>query len=94
MYEPRPINTSAVALPPELLELTERLAENAHEIWARQRLADGWTYGLHRNDEMKKHPCLVPYRKLPESEKRYDRETVLGTLKAILALGYRISRGG
>jgi hypothetical protein len=32
----------------------------------------------------------VPYAELPESEKRYDCEAAIGTLKAILALGYRI----
>ncbi len=44
-YVPRPIDTSAVTLPDDLLELTERLAENAHEIWAKQRMGEGWTYG-------------------------------------------------
>jgi hypothetical protein len=32
----------------------------------------------------------VSYEELPESEKQYDRITVLGVLKTILALGYRI----
>jgi len=32
----------------------------------------------------------VPYDELPESEKEYDRVTAIGTLKAILKLGYRI----
>jgi hypothetical protein len=89
-YKPQPIDTSAVQLRPEILELTERLAENAHDIWAAQRLADGWTYGRQRDDAQKKHPCLVPYSDLPDSEKQYDRNAALETLKAIIALGYRI----
>lgn len=89
-YQPAPISTSHITLPPDLIELTEKLAENAHDLWARQRLADGWTLGLRRDDALKQHPCLVPYAELPESEKRYDREAAIGTLKAILALGYRI----
>ena len=93
-YRPNPINTAGVVLSPDLVKLTERLAENAHDLWARQRLADGWTYGPQRNDQAKTHPCLVPYRDLPESEKTYDRDAALGTLKAILALGYTISKGG
>jgi hypothetical protein len=40
-YEPKPIDTTNVLLPASLTELTERLAENAHEVWAKQRLADG-----------------------------------------------------
>jgi len=89
-YQPAPIPTSQIALPADLVELTERLAENAHDLWAARRLADGWTHGPRRDDALKQHPCLVPYADLPEPEKRYDREAVIGTLKAILALGYRI----
>ena len=90
LYEPKPINTSEVALPRELLELTERLAENAHDVWARQRMAEGWTYGPQRDDTAKRHPDLVPYAELPESEKEYDRKAAMETLKAIAALGYTI----
>lgn len=82
--------TSGTPVPDELLALTERLAENAHENWAQQRLADGWRWGSKRDDETKEHPSLVPYPDLPESEKEYDRITAMETIKAILALGYRI----
>jgi RyR domain len=91
-YQPRPIDTTAVALPPELLSLTERLAENAHDLWAAERIAQGWSYGPRRDDARKQHPCLIPYGELPESEKEFDRQTALGSLKAVYALGYRIAR--
>jgi hypothetical protein len=89
-YSPRPIDTSGVALPAALQELVEELAENAHDHWAEQRMRDGWRFGPARNDERKEHPCLVPYHDLPEGEKDYDRRISTETLKAILALGYRI----
>jgi ryanodine receptor 2 len=89
-YQPRPIATEGVDLPTELLPLTERLAENAHDLWAAQRLSQGWRYGPQRDDANKLHPCLVPYEQLPDSEKEYDRIAALGTLNAILKLGYRI----
>lgn len=89
-YKPTPIETASVSLPEELGALTERLAENAHDLWAEQRLAQGWSYGPQRDDEQKQHPCLVPYDQLPDSEKEYDRVAALGTLKAILHFGYRI----
>ncbi len=89
-YHPKAIDASGVLLPPEMMALTERLAENAHDSWAAQRMADGWTFGPSRDDAAKKHPCLVPYAELPDSEKEYDRITALGTLKAILSLGYEI----
>jgi hypothetical protein len=91
-YEPEPIDTTRVQLPVSLTELTERLAENTHDVWARQRLAEGWTWGPRRDDHARTHPCLVPYSQLPESEKEYDRRTAMETLKAIIALGYRVER--
>jgi len=91
-YQPKPIDTSAIQLPKELVDLTERLADNAHDLWAQQRMSAGWTLGPKRDDAAKKHPCLVPYDQLPESEKEYDRLIAIKTLKAIVALGYRISK--
>ena len=74
-------------LPDLTAELTELLAKNAHDVWARLRLAQGWRWGPARNDAAKEHPSLVPYEALPESEKQADRDTVIGTLQAIRALG-------
>ena len=79
-----------VDLPEKLCALGEKLAENAHDNWARLRIAEGWTYGPARDDTTKKHPDLVPYDDLPESEKEYDRNVTIETLKAIVQLGYSI----
>ncbi len=92
MYTPKPIDTSKITLPEELLELTERIAENVHDNWAVGRIAEGWTYGEERDDKEKKTPCLVPYGELSDSEKEYDRRTALETLRLIVALGYKISK--
>lgn len=90
-YTPAPIATDHVTLPDGLLALLERLAEHIHDVWAAERLAQGWVYGPARDDAAKTHPCLVPYAELPEKEKAFDRNTALGALKAIIALGYRIT---
>lgn len=91
-YTPSPADTSGVVLQEELEALVESLAENVHEVWAKSRMDQGWTYGPERNDALKQHPGLVPYADLPEAEKDYDRNTALGTLKLIVGLGYRIER--
>jgi len=91
-YEPKPIPTESVELGKDILELTELLAKNVHEIWAEKRINEGWRYGQTRNDEKLEHPCLVPYDELPDSEKEYDRKMVLLTVKAILGLGFRIEK--
>lgn len=90
-YMPKPIDTTDILLSPELLTLTEKIAENVHDVWAVGRIAEGWTYGPVRDDSKKKTPCLVPYTELPESEKDYDRNTALETLKLIKKLGYEIT---
>lgn len=91
-YIPNPINTSEVQLPEELNSLLEAMAKNVHDIWAKERFAQGWTYGEKRDDAQKHHPCLVAYEDLPEAEKVYDRNTSVETLKLILKLGFRIER--
>ena len=92
MYIPKPVDTSNVNLPTDLLELTEKIAENVHENWAAGRIKEGWVYGAERNDREKTTPCLVPYDQLSESEKEYDRNTAMETLKLIVALGYKIDK--
>ena len=91
-YQPTPLDTDHIELTPEIRELTELLATNTHDIWARQRLSDGWRYGPRRDDARKEHPCLIPYEELTETEKQYDRNTALETLKMIIALGYRLEK--
>ena len=93
-YKPSPVDTSDVILPEELLEPTEKIAENTHDVWATGRLKDGWSYGETRDDEKKTTPCLVSYDELPDSEKEYDRNTSLETIKLIIKLGYQITRRG
>ena len=90
LYSPKPLDTSGVTLDTQLIELLEVLARNTHEVWASQRLADGWRYGPHRNDGKKEHPGLVEYDALTEIEKDYDRVVALQVIKSILALGFRI----
>ena len=92
MYTPKPFNTDNIELPEELVALTEKIAENVHEVWAQGRIADGWTLGEKQDSEKKTTPCLVPYDDLPESEKDFDRNTAMGTLKLIMALGYTIEK--
>ena len=91
-YVPNPINTDDVVLSDDLLGLCEALAENTHDVWASGRIAQGWTYGEKRDDEKKTTPCLVPYSELTESEKEYDRNTALETIKVMLKMGYKISK--
>lgn len=91
-YVPQPMDTRDIQLPEELSELVEQMAKNVHEVWAQNRMGQGWTWGEKRSDALKQHPCLIPYEELPEVEKAYDRDTALGTLKLISKLGFKITK--
>ena len=91
-YTPHPLDTSDIRLPEALEDLVEQMAKNVHEVWAQGRMEQGWTYGEERNDALKQHPCLVPYETLPDTEKEYDRNTAVSTLKLILKLGFTIEK--
>ena len=92
-YNPSTVDTSNIVLSDELNSLVEKMAENVHDEWAKTRIEQGWSYGKERNDVEKKHPCLVPYDELPESEKVYDRNTAISTLKLIMHMGFDITKG-
>ena len=92
MYTPNPINTDDITLSDDLLALMEKIAENVHEVWSAGRIAEGWIYGEKKDNEKKTTPLLIPYDELPDSEKEYDRNTALATLKLVLKLGYRIEK--
>lgn len=89
-YNPQPINVADIDLDGSLEELTEAIAENAHDIWARARMDEGWVYGPVRDDSLKQHPDLVPYSQLPDSEKEYDRIMAMNTLRLVRRLGFDI----
>lgn len=89
-YEPHPIDLSDVEVSDDLIELCEAIAENAHEVWAYNRKQEGWKYGLERDDDKKLHPDMIAYSQLPESEKLYDREMAINTIKLVKKLGWDI----
>lgn len=91
-YIPSPIDLSEVELPNDINSLVELIAKNVHDVWAKQRIEEGWTYGEVKDSIKKTTPCLVPYEELPEEEKEYDRKTAMETLKLVVKLGYKITK--
>ena len=91
-YVPSPVDTSNVQLPEELMALAEAISQNVHEVWAQNRIKEGWTFGPIRDDQKRQTPCLVPYEELSEVEKAYDRNTAFETLKFIVTQGFEIRK--
>ena len=91
-YHPCVISTDNIPLPDDLDELIHAMAERKHDIWALNRIHEGWTYGKERNNDLKIHPDLVPFGQLPESEKECDLVESIDTIKFIYSMGYTITR--
>lgn len=91
-YHPVPTDLSNITLSDDLIALRERLAENAHDVWAIERQSEGWSYGPKRDDHKLETPDMLPYTQLPETEKEYDRVMVDKTLRLLVAYGYTISK--
>lgn len=91
-YYPKLIDLQHISLPSGYEELREAIAENAHDMWARERQSEGWSYGPKRDDAKLETPDMVPYSELPDSERQYDRVMAADTLKLLIALGYRIEK--
>lgn len=91
-YKPNPVKTTDIELPKHLVELTEFIAKNTHDVWAEERISQGWTYGEDRDDVKKTTPCLVPYEELSSDEKIFDINTSIETIKLIIKLGYTINK--
>jgi len=92
MYIPKPISLSDVIIPEDLMSRLEQIAKNTHEVWAQSRIAQGWTYGEVRNDELKQHPGLIPCEELSDEEADYDRNISIQVIKTILSQGFSIVR--
>lgn len=45
-YKPAPLELSDVKLTAGQEVLVDKLAENAHNVWAKDRIKQGWTYGI------------------------------------------------
>ena len=91
-YIPKPAELDDIDLPEELLELADAISKNVHEVWAAERIKEGWTFGPVRDDKKRETPCLVPYEELSDEEKAYDWNTALNTLKFIVSLGFGIKK--
>uniref|UniRef100_A0A182TIU4 Ryanodine receptor 3, brain n=1 Tax=Anopheles melas TaxID=34690 RepID=A0A182TIU4_9DIPT len=89
-YKPAPLDLSAAVLTPKMEELVDQLAENTHNLWAKERIQQGWTYGLNEDSENLRSPHLVPYSKVDEAIKKANRDTASETVRTLLIYGYNL----
>jgi hypothetical protein len=68
-----------------VIENPEVSNEELHDSWIETKKSQGWRYGRVRNEEDKLHPCMVPYRELPNFQRLKDA-MFRNVVKAVLGL--------
>jgi RyR domain len=73
-YQVEPLSATAGETPPPSLSAreVETLARLEHARWLIDRQLAGWTFGQIRDNELKRHPMIIPFNELPEEEKEKD----------------------
>ncbi|KAK6307192.1 hypothetical protein J4Q44_G00223400 [Coregonus suidteri] len=89
-YKPTPLELSDVKLTPGQELLVDKLAENAHNVWAKDRIKQGWTYGIQQDVKSKRNPRLVPYTLLDERTKKSNRDSLREAIRTLIGYGYNI----
>ncbi|XP_068608169.1 ryanodine receptor 3-like [Brachionichthys hirsutus] len=89
-YKPSPLDLSDIKLTPGQELLVDKLAENAHNVWAKDRVKQGWTYGIQQDLKSKRNPRLVPYILLDERTKKSNRDSLREAIRTLIGHGYNI----
>lgn len=90
-YNPHPVNLSDIFLEEDLMRLQDVFAENLHEVWAKSRRDEGWSYGILRDEKEKTDPLLLPYDLLPQQEKERCRLMAMESIKLLKKLGWKFT---
>nr|XP_046269039.1 ryanodine receptor 3-like [Scatophagus argus] len=89
-YKPSPLDLSDIKLTSGQELLVDKLAENAHNVWAKDRIKQGWTYGIQQDLKSKRNPRLVPYVLLDERTKKSNRDSLREAIRTLIGYGYNI----
>lgn len=88
--------TETSGLRPADIEITggqlEKLARAEHQRWMEERLSQGWTQAPVRDDTLRRHPLLVPWEQLGESEREKDRDAIRNLPQLVAEAQYRVRR--
>ncbi|CAI2723066.1 unnamed protein product [Schistosoma spindalis] len=89
-YKPQPLDLTQIRLSVRIEALVDQLAENTHNMWARDRIALGWTYGFVEDHSQKRSPHLVPYSEVDPIIQQSNKDTAIETVKTLIAYGYSL----
>lgn len=92
-YTPHPEYVAHIKLPEDIVPIADMLAENAHEIWAKDRLLEA------ENKRAKgkivnpyDDPFMKPFHELTKQQRKTDYTSALNTIKLLYKLGFFITK--
>ncbi|KAG8123547.1 hypothetical protein E2320_018933 [Naja naja] len=89
-YKPAPMDLSCIKLTPSQESMVDKLAENAHNVWARDRIRQGWTYGIQQDVKNRRNPRLVPYTLLDDRTKKSNKDSLREAVRTLISYGYNL----
>lgn len=54
------------------LENPDAKKDAQHNAWMKEKIDQGWVYGIVKDAEKKTHPCIVPFEQLPVFQQKKD----------------------
>lgn len=70
------------------IEVASAMAENAHEVWAKNKMENGWIYGPEKSVGKKTTPDLRPYSELSDNDRSYDLDISMNILNFLASKDY------
>jgi len=78
-------------VPRELHQLREVVAFQYHELWVRERMAASYSYGPNEDEQLKRHPYVLPWCMLDAQGRSKDISSAEVTLLNVLNSGCAIA---
>ncbi|VDN03294.1 unnamed protein product [Thelazia callipaeda] len=88
-FKPQPLDSRDISLGENMYPLIDALAKNTHNVWAKEKIRRGWTFGLNEFVDLnqKRSPHLVPYEVVDQRIKEANKESATEFIKALQLFG-------
>ena len=73
-------------------EVAKEAAKRQHNDWAKQRMNDGWSYGIRYNHQQKRHPLIRNWDQLNTDQQLQEVKRINKLFEFLESINLRLSR--